>query len=262
MKKNKILIQIENINDIEFYKKLGISNFLFPLKDFSIGYNSFSFDEINAIDNAYVLVNRILTDDDIDEFLKLEIPTNVKGFVIEDTGLLSVLVNRGYKLINFQNHLNNNYQTINYWLKYFDSVVISTDITEGEVRKIASNSNKRLVLNTFGYPMIMYSRRTLVSNFYENLGKDKKKEIVLNEKVTNSHFFAKESKYGTAIFNHLPIDYRSIIDEELDEKIEFYLINSSFCDKDIIKDVIEGKTVNSTRGFLDKKTVYKVGDIK
>ena len=262
MKKDKILLQIDNIDDIDFYKELGVTNFLFPLKDFSIGYNSFSFDEIKGIDNAFILVNRILTDDDIDEFLKLNVPANVKGFIIEDTGLLSVLSDKDYILINFQNHLNNNYHTVNYWLKYFDSLVISTDITEEEVRKIIDKSDKKLVLNTFGYPMIMYSRRTLVSNFYMHLGKETKNEIELDEKVSNSKFFARESKFGTAIFNSIPIDYRSIIDEKTDSNIMFYLINSSFCDKETIKDVILDKDAFGTRGFLDKKTVYKVGDIK
>lgn len=259
MTNSKILLQIEDLNDIEYYKELGITNFLFPLNNFSIGYNTFSFDEIKDIDNAYILANRILTDEDIDEFLKLEIPSNIKGFIIEDTGLLSALANKSYEIINFQNHLNNNYHTVNYWLKYFDSLVISTDITEEEVRKIVSNANKSLILNTFGFPMIMYSRRTLISNFYKHLGTDEKDNIILNEKTTNSHFFAHESKYGTTVFNGTPIDYRSIIDDKLDSNIKFYLVNSSYCDREIIKDVILGNDTIGTRGFLDKKTIYKIG---
>ena len=259
MNKSKILLQIEDLNDISYYKELGVTNFLFPLSNFSIGYNSFNFDEISGIDNAYVLANRLLTDDDIDEFLKLKIPSNIKGFIIEDTGLLSILANKGYEIINFQNHLNNNYYTVNYWLKYFDSLVVSTDITEEEVRKIIGNANKSLVLNTFGFPMIMYSRRTLISNFYKHLGINEKDNIVLNEKTTNSKFFAHESEFGTAVFNSIPIDYRSIIDDKLDSNIKFYLINSSYCDREIVKDVILGKDIAGTRGFLDRKTIYKVG---
>ncbi len=129
MKNDKILLNISNIKDLEKFEKLGISNFLFPLRDFSIGYSSFSFEEIASTGvEAYVLVNRILTDGDIDEFLKMKIPDNVKGFIIEDTGLLYELKDSKYELINFQNHLNNNYETVNFWLKYLDSLVVSSEI--------------------------------------------------------------------------------------------------------------------------------------
>ena len=262
MKKDKILLQIDNLRDISFYNKLGITNLLFPLRNYSIGYKTFGFDEIKKYNNAYVLINRLLTDDDIDAFLKLDIPKNIKGFVVEDTGLCDIISGLGYEVIVFQNHLNNNYLTVNYWLNYYDSLVISTDITEDEVRKIVNHAIKPLVLNTFGYPMIMYSRRTLITNYYMHLNKEKKEYIDLLERSTNSHFFACENEYGTAIFNAKPIDYRSIIDEELDNNIKHYLINSSFCDKKIIEKVISQDDVESTRGFLDKKTVYKVGDIK
>ena len=262
MKRDKILLQIDNLNDIDFYNKLGITNLLFPLKDYSVGYNDFSFDDIKDMNGVYILMNRLLTDDDLDAFLNMEIPSNVKGFVIEDVGLYEMLSNRGYEVINYQNHLNNNYLTINYWLKYCDSLVISTDITEEEVKKILVNANKPLVLNTFGYPMIMYSRRTLLTNYYLHLNKEKQDRLDLFERTTNSHFFVRENEYGTAIFNSIPINYNSIIDDDLDEHIKFYLINSSFCDKDTIKDIIDGNNSVGTRGFLDKKTVYKVGDIK
>lgn len=262
MKTSKILLQINNLCDVDFYKKLGVTNFLFPLKDYSVGYNSYTFNEISKYDNAYVLVNRLLTDEDIDNFLKLSIPKNIKGFVLEDTGMYEILKDKGYTLINFQNHLNNNYKTINYWLKYFDSLVISTDITLDEIKCIIDKSSKNLVLNTFGYPMIMYSRRTLITNFYRHLGMNDKHSIIVRENASNAHFFMSESYYGTSVFNKIPFDYRSIINEIDDKKIMFYLINSSYIDKNIMKDVIDGKDVSASRGFLDKKTIYKVGDIK
>jgi len=264
MKKDKILLCIDDLNDVEYFKELGVTNFLFPLKDYSIGYNTFSCDEIKKIDgNAYILANRLLTDDDIDNFLNIEIPKNIKGFVVEDIGLYEVLKDKGYELINFQNHLNNNYKTINYWLKYFDSLVISTDITREEIETIVSNAIKPLVLNTFGLPMIMYSRRNLVSNYYRHLDQALKKEINIEEKISNSHFFLKESEYGTAVFNNYPFDYRSIIGDLEEPKIRYYLINSAYIDKNVIKRVImQEKIENSTNGFLDRKTIYRIGDAK
>ena len=114
MKKDKILLQIENLDDVDYYNELGITNLLFPLKEYSIGYKDFTFDEIRNINNAYVFMNRILTDDDIDAFVNMEIPKNIKGFIIEDVGLLEIISSMGYEVFLFQNHLNNNFETINY----------------------------------------------------------------------------------------------------------------------------------------------------
>ena len=65
MKKEKILINIEQLNDIGDYKKIGINNFLFAVKDFSIGYNSFELEELENIEcNKYLLIKRIFNRED------------------------------------------------------------------------------------------------------------------------------------------------------------------------------------------------------
>ena len=260
MKTNKILVNISNLDDISKYEKLNIFNFLFPLKGYTIGYNDFSFNEIKNIKgNIYVFMNRILTDNDIDEFLELDIPKNIKGFIVEDIGLIDILKNKGYEVILFQNHLNNNYETVNYWLKYTDSLVISTDITGDEIKKIVDSSNKPLVLPTLMYPMIMYSRRTLVSNYYRHLGMDGDKELNVSEKISKLNFLIKENKYGTAIFNNQILDYRDFSNELDDNKVKFYLFNldTETALKALNNEIID----NTTQGFLNKKTIYKVGDI-
>lgn len=264
MKKDKILLVLENIEDIKEYEKLGISNFLFPLKSFSVGYETFEFKDIEETGvSAYVLINRLLTDSEIDEFLKLEIPSNVRGFVIEDTGLYVALKNKDYTLINFQNHLNANYETCNYWLKNFDSLVVSTDITEEELKMILEKSTKPLVVQAFGYPMIMYSRRALVSNYYEIFSLPGKKEVSLQDPKGEFSFRLKETDHGTACFDTKILDTRSAIKDLPDEKILFYLVYSNDIDPNLVEKCIEGETIrDTTRGFLDKKTVYRVGDLK
>lgn len=264
MKTNKVLLNVSKIEDIKEYKKLGVSNFLFPLKDFSIGYETFSFSDMKEINgNVYVLINRILTDEDIDKFLNLDIPSNVKGFVLEDVGLYYVLKDKHYELILFQNHLNNNFETINFWLKNLDSVVISSDITREEIKDILNKTDKPLVLNTFGYPMIMYSRRRLVSNYYKHYGIDLKHEISVEEKVTQNNFNFKENDFGTAVFNNKISDYRELIDAIDDEKIKYYLYFSNDLTFEECVNAINGLDVqNTSSGFLDKKTIYRVGDLK
>ena len=65
MKMSKILININNFSEIEEYKKVWITNFLFALNKFSIGYNSFNLCDIP--DDAYVYLNRVMDTLAIDE---------------------------------------------------------------------------------------------------------------------------------------------------------------------------------------------------
>lgn len=264
MKNDKILLNISKIEDLEKFKKLGISNFLFPLKDFSIGSASFSFEEIASTGvEAYVLVNRILTDDDIDIFMELSIPDNVKGFIIEDTGLLYELKDSKYELINFQNHLNNNYETVNFWLDYFDSLVVSSDITADEIATIFDKSSKPLVLSVLFYPMIMYSRRNLVGNYYRHLNEPQKRRLNIDVFNSNSTFKLVENDYGTAVFDSELVDIRAFAVSLDEKKIKFYLIDTNFLDFETVKSALKGDNISlGTLGFLNKKTVYKVGDLK
>ena len=93
--KNKILISINNLEEIDKYKAEGISTFLLPLKGYTVGYPaSFTMEKINASakeNNVYCLINKVLNNKEIDE-LKVILPElNVKGFVIEDIGLIGLL---------------------------------------------------------------------------------------------------------------------------------------------------------------------------
>ncbi len=264
MKKDKVLLQIASLEAIEKYEKLGITNFLFPLKNYSIGYDSFTLEEIKKTGvNAYILANKLLTDDDIDAFEALEIPANVRGFVIEDTGLYVALKDFGYTLINFQNHLNANHETCLYWLKYFDSLVISTDITAEEIENIVDHATAPLVLNTFGYPMIMYSRRHLISNYYENFKLEKKNRITIKDPKDKFTFWLYETEDGTACFDSHILDVREFASRLPEDKILFYLVNAShIAEEDVVKALTGEPVENASTGFLNRKTVYRVGDLK
>lgn len=120
--KNKLLIRINNLLEIEEYYKEGITNFLFPLSCYSIGYNTFNLDEIKSIKdkyniNVYLLVNRVLDNKDCNTF-KLIIPklSFVNGIIYEDIAIYQMLKNTNINLIWNQAHFAVNYHSINYWL--------------------------------------------------------------------------------------------------------------------------------------------------
>lgn len=255
---------MNNLDDIEDYEKLGVTNFLFPLRNYSIGYEDFTFEELGKIErDVYILANRLLTDSDLDAFEKLVIPKNVRGFIIEDTGLYTLLKDKGYILISFQNHLNANYRTCNYWLDYFDSLVISTDITYEEIDTNLNKAKKPLVFYTVGSPMIMYSRRHLVSNYYLQKNLSPKKEVAIADPKGEFTFRLKETNYGTACFDTRVLDAREEATSLDDEKILFYLIDTESLTKEEVVSALKGESLkNTTKGFLEKKTVYRIGDLK
>ena len=86
MNKSKLLININNLNEISEYEKIGITNFLFAIKDFSIGYNTFTLNEIP--DNSYILINRVMDTKTIEELktIKDELK-RFKGIFFEDLGV-------------------------------------------------------------------------------------------------------------------------------------------------------------------------------
>ena len=261
IQEDKILLLMDNIKDVEKYKKLGVTNFLFALKDYSVGYKSFSFEELNHLnENVYILANRILTDEDLDDFDTLKIPKCIKGFIIEDLGLYMTLRDKDYTLINFQNHLNNNYKSVNYYLNYFDSLVLNNDITLEEIKKIIEQTQKPLWLQVFTRQMIMYSRRNLISNYNKYYDLDKNSYNRLDISYNDRNFIVKENKYGTAIFNKSVTDLRFVLDSLNKDNVLFYIIDSQFIDN--YNEFINGKKYDfTTNGFLYNRTVYRIGDL-
>ena len=65
---SKILIYVDDINHIDDYRKAGVSAFLFALEGYSVGYNTYTLEEINnnEVSNKYVMINRMLDCEAVD----------------------------------------------------------------------------------------------------------------------------------------------------------------------------------------------------
>lgn len=260
MKKEKILINIEQLNDIENYKKIGINNFLFAVSDFSIGYKSFELEELRNLEcKKYLLINRIFNSEDCDKFKSIISKLSIfDGVIFEDIAVYNMLKNTDINLIWNQTHFATNYSSINHWLELVDSAVISNELTLEEVSEILDKSNKKLVLNIFGKNPIMYSRRTLLTNFNKNFNLDDNKEMILNETITKNEFLAKETDKGTFILNNKPFNLIPFLKEFNNDNIEFYLIYPNGLNTNEISEYLNGKLDNTDNGFMNKKTIYKL----
>ena len=265
MKKEKILINIENLIDFDKYKKIGINNFLFAVDDFSIGYNTFSLSDIENLDcNKYLLINRIFNTSDVDNFKEfIKNIKDIEGIVFEDISVFNILKDSNLKLIWNQNHFATNYSSINYWLDNVYSAVISNELTFNEVSNILNNCDKPLILSVFGKNPIMYSRRYLLSNFNNNFNINYDNDVILEENITKNEFLVKEYDKGTIIFNNTYYNLVNYIDKFNDDKVLFYLVYSHELDFNTMCKVINGDTLlKSDDGFMNRKTIYKLGDKK
>lgn len=259
MKMSKILININNLSEIDEYKKIGITNFLFAVDEFSIGYNTFDIKDIP--DDAYILMNRVFDCDTVDDLVRCQEEfKRFKGIIYEDIAVFNTFRHSNLELIWFQNHFQTNQESIEFWLKNgCSSSVISNEITENEIIDIINNSSKPLVLNIFAKNQIMYSRRTLLTNFnkYNNL--DDYNDMTLYEPHTNNEFLARENSYGTIIYNNTYFNYVPLMSKVDDAKIKFYLVmNLDLKPRDIEK-ILKGESCGDS-GFLDKKTVYRMSE--
>ena len=265
MKINNFLVTVNNLDIINDLKKVGITTFLFPLKGYTVGFpNTFEISDIK-IDNAYIFINRILPSDEIDNLKKLlnEIPENIKGIVFDDLGVLEILKDSNLKKILYLNHFGTNYESVNHFLEFVDSMVISTDITKEEIEVILANAEKPLVIHAFGYVPVMYSRRTLLTNFNKYFNLENKSIANIKDKMANNKFFVYENEFGTVIYHHLPSNSLEIKHPNL----LYYLINTAFLENDQVIDLFNAlkhdKKINIEydRGFLNRPTIYKLKDV-
>lgn len=258
MNKSKLLININNLSEINEYKKIGISNFLFAVKDYSIGYNTFALSEIP--NDSYLLINRVMDTKTIEELkTKKEELSKFKGIIFEDLGVYNILKDLDIELIWFQNHFTINPESMRFWLSKVDSAVIGNEITKTEIEEIINSASKPLVFNILGKNQIMYSRRTLLSNFnkYNNL--NDYNDMTLDVHGTKDEFFARENEYGTIIYNNEYFNYIELAKTLNEDKIKFFLIMNLDMNPSDIEEILNGASFGND-GFLNKKTVYKMSE--
>ena len=250
------LVTVTNREIIDDLRNIPNVTLVYPLKSFCVGYTD-AFDILEIDD--YVLVNRILDDNDLDKLESILNSSNIKGIVFDDLGIIDIVANLDITKFLLLDHLATNTKSINYYLEYVDSVVVSNDLTEEEIRNIVANVSKPLVINVFGLKTLMYSRRLLLSNYemYHNL----KEERIVDASIEDKYFKIVENDYGTLFYakNY----YNALCLLDLDNVL-FFWYNPIFLDNEkTIKLVLDNDItdINSELLFLDKKTYYKVGDI-
>ena len=176
-------------------------NLILPLESYSIGFDVYySVSEINNLattHNVSVIINKFLHKSDIDNITNvIKALKNVKYYFVEDLGLVSILPKS--QVVVSQNHIINNYDSINYFKSLgYDKVLINNDLTISEIKDIIKNTSSHLFMYYISKNNLMYSKRHLISSFNE-YKKDNLEMIgTINEKVSNHELIIKEENCGT-----------------------------------------------------------------
>lgn len=253
-------------------KDVIFNNLILPLKDYSIGFDVYyTVSEINSLSrklNISVIINKFLHKEDIKNITniinELEID-NIKYIFVEDLGLVSLLDNN--KVVVSQNHIINNYDSINYFKSLgYSNILVNNDLTINELKEIISKTSSNLFMYFISKNNLMYSKRRLLTAFSNYKNSDISKKEVITEKVSNHKLIIKEEKCGTCIFNKRIFAGNKYISElssvnkivNLSNMDEFETKTIlKYMDKVNLSDYIEIDDY-----FLDNVIPYKVGDIK
>ena len=271
----KTLIMPSNLKQT----KLNCDGVIIGIKDLSINMPAyFELEDLKNINKEiFVCLNKNMHNSDIDYLKETLIKLNdynIKGVIFYDLAIPNLVnkLNLNYDLVWSQEHMTNNYYTINFWYeKNIKYTWVSNDITLREMQEIKENTKAKLMVTLFGYLPIFASKRHLVKNYLKtfNLKDDSK-----------INYMEKEDKIYPLVDDKETVVYTDFILDGLKEKLlldyDYIILNSFLIDDDKFKKVLDifnevnkdnlnqkeeqlNKLFdNLKKGFFYNETVYKV----
>lgn len=264
---------------------------LFGIKGFSISPNAISLNELKKLKekylntSIYVLLDKNFFNHELDglrDILKALNNLDIAGVLFYDLAIINICgkENLNLNLVWNQNFLVTNYQTCNYYYnKGIKNAVLSSEITIDEIMEIADNTKMQLFVNVFGYQLMSFSKRSLISNYFKHIKSEN--NVVDNYLLKEGKkYLIKELDCGTAIYtshilngllkiNELKSKDMNIILDEMNIDSEVFLevlniyknaINNNLSFDEVKKSniKIENMLINTSLGFFDTKTIYKM----
>ena len=286
----KIIVKPKTIKNLN---KTSADGFIFGMEDFCINptvevdiKTLLKLKKMLKDKEIFLSIDKNIFDKDLEKLKQILIEIdklNLAGILFYDIGMISLRdkLKLKTKLIWNQNFFVTNYKTLEFYNKYnIQGAVISSEITIDEIKEIANrNKDMFLFVNGFGYQLMSFSKRKLISNYFKYIKrKDFIKKHFLKDKTEKYRII--EYKEGTAIlsssvlntiteintFKEINIDYLILDEKELKEKDFLFVLdlynkaNNEMLTKEklIEYDNTISKMLNTNTGFLYKKTIYKV----
>ena len=272
----KILV-VPTSTNIKKYEK-NAQAFLFGLKNFSYTTKiNLNINQIKKIKKQtdkeiFIKIDKNIFNKDLEKLKQnlIELDKlNINGIMFYDLSVMSIAKNLNLKtpLIWNQNYFVTNYKTCKYYEKEgIQGAVISSEITKEEILEIRKNTKLTLFVNIFGYQMMAFSKRKLITNYFKYLKKKnlKKKNYIIEK---DKKYRIIETKEGTIILSDKilnGIKYKQLFE---DNNINYLILDQTMIkDRSFLKtlDIINNNKQeeipikNTDELFLNKKTIYKV----
>ena len=274
--KMKILV-VPTSTNIKKYEK-NAQAFLFGLKNFSYTTKiNLNINQIKKIKQQtdkeiFIKIDKNIFNKDLEKLKQnlIELDKlNINGIMFYDLSVMSIAKNLNLKtpLIWNQNYFVTNYKTCKYYEKEgIQGAVISSEITKEEILEIRKNTKLTLIVNIFGYQMMAFSKRKLITNYFKYLKKKnlKKKNYIIEK---DKKYRIIETQEGTIILSDKilnGIKYKQLFE---DNNINYLILDQTMIkDRPFLKilDIINNNKQeeipikNTDELFLNKKTIYKV----
>lgn len=279
----KLLIEVSEKNNLYLDDIDGI---ILALDNYSVeSIVSFSVDEIKEIKNStdkeiFVKINKNLMNDDIDNIKDILIELDkigINGVFFYDLAILELKRELDLKLdlVWNQTHMVNNYKTCDYYYsKGVKYALLGKEITLDEIIEIINKSKITSMVEVVSKPSVAFSKRKLITNYYKDLGKDKKDELIVTEKVTNSNYHLVEDSSGTSFYLDIITNGTIVIKELFENNCEYIIMREFGIDNfsELVSDtknyisngctddnyINKYKKLGDSTNFFFKKTIYKV----
>lgn len=279
----KLLIEVCDKNNLYLDDVSGI---ILPLDKYSVESTCFfTMEEIKDIKSkcnceVFVKINKNLENDDIEDIKNILIELDnigVTGVFFYDLAILELKreLNLNIDLVWNQTHMVNNSETCNYYYsKGCKYALLGKEITLEEIKEIIDRSNITCMVEVVSRPSVAFSKRSLVTNYYKDLGKESKSEILIHEKVSDDDYLVVENDLGTTFFLNTITNGTSIIKDLFDVGCPYIIfreygidnfselvndtmnyINSNCIDNSYVE---KYKKLGDSTNFFFKKTIYKV----
>lgn len=268
----KILVIPNDLENLGKVLKTKIDGVILPLEHLAVNSNIyFSLEDIKSMINltskeVCVSINKIMHNEDIEALegaLVAINKMNVSKIFFYDLSVMNICKRLGIKkeLVIFQDHLNASIYSNQFYQKRGISYsVITNDITKNEVNEIAKDNH--LMLISYGYLPIFYSRRYLITNYLQYIQQDKKSKIYYIKNGIDKYPIMEE-EFGTTIYTKEPINLINDIDNI---NVDYIILNAFHIDNFVFLEVLDTYLNKKTilkepyQGLMNKKTVYKVED--
>lgn len=280
------------LNDLSSYIKQKITNFLLPIKDFSVEYtNYYTIEEIKKVKekypniNIFVSINKNIQNSELKllESTLLELDSmNLRGIFFYDLAILNLKQKLNLKtdLVWNQTHMVTNYRTCDYYysrgIKY---ALLSKEITKDEIIEIGNKSSITPIVELIGYPTVAFSKRKLVTNYYIDSKKNIKDGVDIIEPKTKQEYYLRENNNGVSFIMKKLVNGSFILEELIKNNFKYILLKEDLIDHDIFMESISNimyyinnydnidfkkwlnkqvELLGRNTNFLYRKTIYKV----